>query len=182
MPRQTPLPTAPPRGRLVIPMGIAHAVEDALLGFCGPDGRHEGIVYLAGFKIEDIAYAMLPLVPHCDHGRQHVFVDERTAGRLTKAARRHGLVLVAQVHSHPGRSTVHSDGDDRLILMPYEGYFSVIIGEYGSAGIGESTGVHQYQDRRWVGIKDPFGSALVVLPRAMGVGDGIGGSVLSPAR
>ena len=31
--------------------------------------------------------------------------------------------------SHPGRDTRHSEGDDTLIIMPYEGMFSLVVAE-----------------------------------------------------
>jgi len=53
---------------------------------------------------------------------------------MGRAARRLGLAVMAQVHSHPGADTRHSDGDDELIVLPREGMFSLVIGRYGASG------------------------------------------------
>ena len=75
-------------------------------------------------------------------------------------------MLVAQVHSHPGSDTRHSDGDDRLILMPHEGMFSLVVGSYGDGGIAlsDGAGLHQYQDRRWVFVSTAGSNALIIVP------------------
>ncbi len=150
--------------RLVVPNGVALETQRILLSFCGDEGPHEGLVLWAGRQVERITMAMLPIVPDSDHGPQHVVVGHRAAGLAMKEARRHGLHLVAQVHSHPSSSTCHSDGDDSLILMPFEGYFSVVVGRYGRDGFGPGVGLHQYQSGRWVGISAPSESSLFVLP------------------
>ena len=76
------------------------------------------------------------------------------------------LAVVAQVHSHPGSDTRHSDGDDKLILMPYEGMFSLVVANYGDGGLltSEGASLHQYQDRRWVLITAPTSDTLIIVP------------------
>jgi hypothetical protein len=77
-----------------------------------------------------------------------------------------GLVFVAQVHSHPGTDTRHSDGDDELVLMPHEGLFSLVIGGYGTGHIHprKGAGLHQYQDDRWVQILPGPADPLLIVP------------------
>jgi proteasome lid subunit RPN8/RPN11 len=101
--------------------------------------------------------------PVLDSGPGHVHIDESAVADVTRGARRHGLGVVCQVHSHPGTDTRHSDGDDRMILMPFNGMFSLVVGEFGrgSADPGEGAGLHQYQDGVW--IKVPA-SALSIVP------------------
>ena len=62
-----------------------------------------------------------------------------------------GLGLLAQVHSHPGDDARHSDGDDVLVLMPYEEMLSIVVPRYGDLGIWPISmcGVHQFQQRVW---------------------------------
>ena len=72
---------------------------------------------------------------------------------------------MAQVHSHPGGDTRHSDGDDDLVLMPFEGMFSLVVADYGRGSLlpESGAGLHQYQDGRWVAI-DQMEQALVAIP------------------
>lgn len=164
--RLTPLPTGANRGRLIVPASVLSATKAALQQFVGADGRHEGLVYWMGRRCEQDALAMTAMVPVSDHGPQHVFIGEAEVGRMSRRARSMGLAIVAQVHSHPGNDTRHSDGDDKLILMPFEGLFSLVVGRYGDGSLlpTEGAGLHQYQDRRWVWISPPPPDALVAVP------------------
>lgn len=164
--RLTPLPTAANRGRLIVPASVLSATQTALQRFRGVDGRHEGLAYWMGRRCEQDALVMSTFVPASDHGRQHVFVAEAEVGKMSRRARSLGLALVAQVHSHPGNDTRHSDGDDKLILMPYEGLFSLVVARYGDGALlpSEGAGLHQYQDKRWVKIMAEAQDALVVVP------------------
>jgi hypothetical protein len=73
------------------------------------------------------------------------------------------------VHSHPGNDTRHSDGDDELILLPYQGMFSLVVGDYGHGRLpqAQGSGLHQFQDGRWVRVTD---DALIVVPALVTIG------------
>jgi hypothetical protein len=73
------------------------------------------------------------------------------------------------VHSHPGQDTRHSEGDDKLILMPYEGMFSLVVADYGHGSLlpNEGAGLHQYQSGRWLQVTN---HCLHVVPATVGIG------------
>jgi hypothetical protein len=164
--RLTPLPTRPARGRLVVTQSTLDSTRIALQAFRGVDGRHEGLVYWAGRQMESYSYVLTAIVPQCDHGPFRVVADERAIGAAARAARGQGLGLVGQVHSHPDDDTRHSDGDDQLVLMPFEGMFSLVVGFYGDGGIlpEQGAGLHQYQSGRWVQIVSTDAAMVVVQP------------------
>lgn len=164
--RTKPLPTAPNRGRLIVPAEVAERTRLALQRFRGGDGPHEGLVYWAGRRCGDDTLILSAIVPPSDHGPQHVFVAAGEVGTMARRARAVGLAIAAQVHSHPGGDTRHSDGDDDLILMPTEGMFSLVVAHYGRGGVlpAEGAGLHQYQDRQWVQIPPAQTGALVLVP------------------
>ena len=85
-------------------------------------------------------------------------------GAAARTARQRRLALLAQVHSHPGRDTRHSDGDDELVLMPYEGMFSIVAGRYGDDPLTPrgGAGIHQFQDETWVRVSDADATFIVV--------------------
>lgn len=167
--RIKPLPVVPVRGRLIVAASVAEHTRHLLQQFRGRDGAHEGLVYWAGRRADGDAFVLSALVPNCDHGPQHVMAPPGEIGRLSRAARSMGLVFVAQVHSHPGTDTRHSDGDDKLVLMPHEGLFSLVVADYGAGNIlpGKGAGLHQYQDGRWVQIRQGAEDALIIVPTAM---------------
>jgi proteasome lid subunit RPN8/RPN11 len=143
---------------------VVQGTETALRGFFGPDGRHEGIVFWCGRRDGDDHVVTIAIVPRASHGAGFVHVDADQVGDVTFEARSRRLVLLAQVHSHPDTDTRHSDADDRLILLPYEGMFSLVAGSYGRRRISvdDGVGIHQFQREQWVQVTDGATSLIVV--------------------
>jgi proteasome lid subunit RPN8/RPN11 len=165
--RVTPLPAAASRGQLIIASQVLSPTRAALQASCGQDGPHEGLAFWLGRTVGASTLALAVTVPLTDHGYGHVTCDERAVGAAARTARAAGLGLVAQIHSHPGRDTRHSDGDDQLILMPFEGMFSLVVADYGQGDLlPPSAGLHQYQDGRWVQVTNH--NAFVVVSGHLG--------------
>jgi proteasome lid subunit RPN8/RPN11 len=162
--RRTPLPQGPARGRLIVAEQVFAPTTAALQASSGRDGRHEGLVFWLGRTIDTTTIVVAVATPPTDSGPGRVMVDEQDVGDSARAARAHGLGLVAQVHSHPGFDTRHSDGDDRLILMPFEGMFSLVVADFGRGALLPSggAGLHQFQDGKWVHVTDA--DALMIVP------------------
>lgn len=165
--RETPLPRGAPRGSLVVPRNVADATLRALRGFRGLDGDHEGLVYWAGRVVDPNTYVLSAVVPDCEHEPQRVLAAEAAIGAAARLARRSGLGLVAQIHSHPGNDTRHSEGDDRLVLMPWEGMFSLVVARYGRGSFEDGLGLHQHQDGRWVQIDPITENVLAIVPNIL---------------
>lgn len=163
--RWAPLPVAPARGHLIVPEYVRRATECVLRGFVGPDGRHEGIAFWAGRQDKDDQLVAGVIVPRAVHGPDFVHVSASQVGEAAHQARSRRLVLLAQVHSHPGDDTRHSDADDNLVLMAREAMFSIVVARYGDRGptLAEGAGIHQFQDGRWIQVSDAE-TALIVAP------------------
>jgi hypothetical protein len=146
------LAVRPLRGRYLITQAAVDAAARLLPTFRGPDGDHEGLVFLLGRELGPITLLTTALAPDADHGPGHVMCDEAAVAAAARAARSHGLGILAQLHSHPRAWTEHSEGDDRLVLMPFEGMLSLIAPWYGRVGLQplHALGVHQHQDGEWV--------------------------------
>ena len=165
--RRQPLPRASARGRLIVGETVIHDTVIALRSFRGIDGAHEGIVFWGGRTVGDHTIIGLAVVPQAEHGWGRVHVGEHAVAAAARAMRPYAVGLLAQVHSHPGGGTHHSDGDDDLVLMPFEGMFSLIVGQYAAEGFDLSAvGVHQFQDGRWVLVTDAA-DAVAVMPRLL---------------
>jgi proteasome lid subunit RPN8/RPN11 len=162
--RTTPLPRLAARGRLLVSEAVL-APTKAALQAASTDGRpDEGMVLWLGRTDDDTSVVLGCSAPRTSSHWGRVAVDEASIGALASAARDHGLGVICQVHSHPGRDTRHSDGDDKLILMPFESMFSVVLGDYGTGSItpGEGgAGLHQYQDGRWIQVSNADAFAIV---------------------
>ena len=158
--RSRPLPTGELRG--------AHRVANSLIGSSASVFRqyaelgHEGLVFWLGVRAGDATYYMSAAAPVTDHGPGRVLFDAHAFGNAAQRARGHGLCLLAQVHTHPGDEARHSDGDDDLIPLPFEGMLSLVAPRYGADLVSlDDLVVHQFQDGRWVHIPQP---GLELLP------------------
>jgi len=164
--RPLPFP-AELRGEFAITEGAVSAAERLLPGFRGPEGDHEGIVFLLGRELGSLTLLTTALAPDADHGPGHVICQPDAVAAAQRAGRKLGLALLAQLHSHPDDRIEHSEGDDDLVLMPFEGMLSIVAPWYGRVGLRPlaGLGVHQFQDGRWV-LADPAGVAerLRLLP------------------
>jgi proteasome lid subunit RPN8/RPN11 len=155
--RLKPLPNSPATGLLVVNEHVVTRTRRALLGFVNERGqRHEGLVFWAGRIIGANTYVLAAIVPQCDHGPYRVIANEQQMGAVARAARERGLGIVSEVHTHPDNDTRHSDGDDELVFMPFEGMFSLVVGNYGDGSFDPSkgAGLHQYQNGEWIQVSN----------------------------
>jgi proteasome lid subunit RPN8/RPN11 len=154
----------PAVGRLVVSEVVLRCTSDLLLAAGYRTPSHEGLVWWLGREIDADTLVMACIRPTCSSGPQFVRADEWAAGAAARAARALRLGIVAQVHSHPGPDTRHSDGDDDLVFMPHNGMFSLVVGNYGSGSMlpQEGAGLHQFQGGRWVQIHQEEPALTVV--------------------
>ena len=152
--RTRPLPRGALRGRYKLAPNLIDDTQQALRTFFDA-GRHEkgheGLCYWAGREFANLTCLEAVVVPIAEHEKYGVFVSESAFADVARRARAMGLGVLAQVHSHPDRDTRHSDGDDDLVVMPFESMLSLVAPNYGRflRAITDFS-VHQYQDRRWV--------------------------------
>jgi len=137
----------------LIAEGVIDRTRDALTSLArdgvGERGN-EGLVFWAGVEGAPCTTFITVVVPGSERSPQSVFVSESSFGKAAMLAREAGVALLAQVHSHPGTDARHSDGDDDLILMPFEGMLSIVVPRYGLGWTGIAKArVHQYQDGMW---------------------------------
>jgi len=103
--RLTPLPKASARGRLIVAAEVAERTNEELTLFSGEDGRHEGLVLWLGRRVDEDTLIAALAAPEVEHTWGSVRIDHHAVGTTSKAARRAGLSILAQVHSHPGSDT-----------------------------------------------------------------------------
>ena len=98
----------------------------------GRQGK-EGLVLWAGLKA-DHSSAVFHCVKAGDRWAHGVKLGFDQLMRLTQHLGEQGLVLLAQVHNHPGRIP-HSEGDERNPVSHAAGYLSIVVPELGLEGI-----------------------------------------------
>jgi proteasome lid subunit RPN8/RPN11 len=163
--RTRPLPRTRAKGRLVVSERVLAETRSAFRAAGSLDPPHEGLVFWLGRESGEDTLVMSCCQPRCESGPRFVRADEGSVGEVARRARALRLGIVAQVHSHPGRGTVHSDGDDDLVLMPFDGMFSLVVARYGSGGMlpSDGAGLHQRQGGRWI-LVEQAELAIVVVP------------------
>ena len=152
--RTRPLPRGALRGRYWIGSELVDRTRDVLSDFYEAglsDGGHEGICFWAGTERPGLTTLEAVIVPIANHGPHSVFVSASEFGNAVTEAHAAGLGILAQVHSHTTWDTRHSDGDDELIVMPFENMLSLVAPHFGRVvtSIGDFS-VHQFQNHRWV--------------------------------
>lgn len=132
--------------RLLISAQLVRDSLQALCSFRRWFSRHEGIGYWLGLERGDLTVASSLVIPYAETSPGHFHVPARENARVTNTAHAHRLIVVAQVHSHPGTRVHHSQGDNRDAFMPSDGYYSLIVPNYarGDPSI-QSWGVHRYE-------------------------------------
>jgi proteasome lid subunit RPN8/RPN11 len=156
-------------GKLLVAEQVLAPTRAALQASSHQHERHEGLVFWIGRTIGPDTLVLSAAAVPTDHHHDGVFISEQTVAATGRAARASGLGLVAQVHSHPGASTLHSIGDNELIVLPFHGMFSLVVADYGCGSLlpAEGAGLHQYQNGRWVHLST---SAMVVVPALTSIG------------
>lgn len=152
--RSKALPTGALGGEYLLTEDVLETTQAELVDFALKgirDCGHEGLVFWGGRESGNLTVITTVIVPEVQHSHGRVHVSRRAYGIAARRARKRGILLLAQVHSHPGSDTRHSDGDDELIGLPTEGMLSVVVPNFGMgfSGVTEA-GVHQLQEERWV--------------------------------
>jgi hypothetical protein len=71
-----------------------------------------------------------------------------------------GLVVVAQLHLHPGNDTRHSPWDDQLVVS--KRIFSLVLPNYGAPPCSlAAAGIHAHDGGGWVCLPTPAGMRRV---------------------
>lgn len=151
--RTRELPVADLAGKFFVTSEVIRATQRALQRFALDgirDGGHEGLVFWAGRELGSEMIFLQAIVPDAEHSYGRVHVSKTAVGSAARTARAKNLGLLCQVHSHPGSDTRHSDGDDELILLPFERMLSIVVANFGIGfeSLAQAS-VHQFQDGRW---------------------------------
>ena len=150
------------RGRHVFAPSIVGSSASILKEYA--QHGHEGLTLLLGVRDSSASHYLSVAAPKTLHGPRSVLFDAQSFGAVVRSCREHNLAVLAQLHSHPGDDARHSDGDDELIPLPFEGMLSLVVPRYGAGlEVLEDFVVHQFQDGHWVHTPDATLHALPTL-------------------
>jgi proteasome lid subunit RPN8/RPN11 len=127
-------------------------ITDALLAETGnllasfaEKKRSEGVVYWFGLELEEISVVTSLIVPDADTSWGCILTSPEANAEVLSLIVGTPLVLLGQVHSHPGNKVRHSDIDNRQTFASFEGAISVVIPYFGKKGINlRRCGIHRH--------------------------------------
>ena len=115
----------------------------------------ERVAYLDGVRTGDSTslgpgIVTTVSVPYAVQSAGHFTVSAEEMSRAGAHLRRHGLVRLAQVHTHPGHDTRHSPTDDKTAYSRKAGAVSIVL-PWQAAGDPPPTDgtVHVHDGHRW---------------------------------
>jgi hypothetical protein len=149
---------------LVVPSDVVVRTGDTLRAF-GTRG-FEGLVLWAGTIANNDARVTQGLVPPQqpigDERGVGYFVDGDSLFELNVHLHRSGLLLLAQVHSHPSEA-YHSEADDRYAIVTAEGGYSLVAPDFGEAFAIASCAVYRLSGGEWLELgEDEVGRRIHV--------------------
>lgn len=135
---------------------LLERTADLLRQSGGMGQPHEGIVYWAGRRVADECFVTTCIAPAARTTWGSFSTSSQTNAKVVMYLAGAGLELLGQVHSHPGKFVDHSDGDDDWALMPYDGFFSIVVPDYAQSGMQPLTtcGVHIFDRSRFRRLAD----------------------------
>ena len=117
--------------------------------------RCEEAAMIAGYIVgRSVAVATTALLPYTEHSSGGCEVPLDVTFRCSRFVRSMGMVFLAQIHTHPGRSCHHSVTDDEWAICDAPGFFSIVVPCFARFGLRRTLeqGAFIYErmaDGRW---------------------------------
>lgn len=133
--------------------------------------RREGGCLLYGRRADDVARALIVGVPRqVNRARSFEIPADALAALNTRVP--DDLIVVAQVHSHPGADTTHSVWDDTQMVSRRA--FSLVLPHYAALPCApDSAGVHIFNGSNWIKLSGAEAFLRIIVeedPEALDVG------------
>ena len=138
---------------IIVPEQVCEATTRGLRSH-GPQGTdHEGVVIWAGVTIENMGAKFVTscIVPEADTSPGSFDITPAADARVVQTINEYDLSGIGLLHSHPGPNTDHSRGDEKDAGLVFDGYYSIVVPNYGTDGVRPLTqcGVHRYEQGRF---------------------------------
>lgn len=111
----------------------------------------ERVAYLDGIRTASgDGVATTVTIPHAEQSAGHFAVTADEMSRAGRHLRAHGLVRLAQVHTHPGFDVRHSPTDEALAYSHKAGALSIVLPSHAADDPAPTHGaVHLHDGVRW---------------------------------
>lgn len=119
----------------------------------------EAGLYWYGARSAEAATVSFIGVPEQVNRRTNFDVEAESLAILTRRVPE-PLVVVAQLHTHPGTDTNHSPWDDERAVS--RKIFSLVLPYYGNHATLEQAAVHEYVDSQWCRLNQPEAASRII--------------------
>jgi len=129
--------------------------------------KQEGLVLWAGASSPNAeeAYVISYIIPRRGHWGGGVRLDTRVLLKLSEELEKRDLLLLAQVHTHPGNFG-HSLGDEKRAISYRIGYISIVVPNFALSDTGDLSTCYVYEymgNWKWKLVKsDEIASRFVI--------------------
>jgi hypothetical protein len=150
----------PAPARLLVGESLWMATVAALAPYA--EARVEAGVYWYGIRNLEAAAACSVGIPRQVNRRANFTVAADDLAALTRVMSE-PLVVIAQLHTHPGKDTRHSSWDDDLTVS--RKILSIVLPEYGRDPKLEEAGIHECLDGGWLRLeRREVADRIVLIP------------------
>lgn len=131
--------------------------------------RVERVAYLDGIRLAGgDGVVTTATVPQAQQSAGHFTVTADEMSRAGKHLRNHGLVRLAQVHTHPGLDVDHSIIDDTCAYSRKQGAISIVLPRHAAGDPLPTEGaVHVHDGQQWHRLSPVDAAAFVKLVPAV---------------
>lgn len=144
--------------KYLIPAKAILDTERVLKEYANFSQPNEGLVYWGGQRNGQTVTVSMVIAPKTQSNWGRVTTSNRSNFDFVRILNKHGLVHIAQVHSHPTDWVDHSSGDDLYAAFKREGLLSIVVPDYCLNGIKNLTscGCHRYTKETFVRLSKAY--------------------------
>lgn len=144
--------------KYIIPNDVIKKTDEILKEYGAGNFSHEGMVYWGGIVQNTKITITTVFAPKTNSSWGRVSTTHAANFQYVTQLNKKGIVHIAQVHSHPGKSVDHSDGDDKLTAFKTEGLVSIVVPEYCKFGLLpiQKCGFHRYENGQFVRLNSEY--------------------------
>lgn len=130
--------------RLIVPSAVVTESERLLRRW----RKCETVIYWVGEAHLDVATVTSVIRPRQQNTFGSFLVTREANADVVIWLCARKLKLIAQLHTHPGNYVGHSDGDNLGASLAFQGFYSLVIPNYGRSGILplKQCGVHVFNN------------------------------------
>ncbi len=141
---------------IIIPKRIIEETQKGLLSFSKGDEHYEGVVYWAGKEEKGSLIVSRVVVPRAAATPVSFRVEALENAGIIASLQKEGLLLIAQVHTHPSLDVGNRPAEEEMGFFPYEGLLSLVVPGYGLDGLLPLTdsGVYLYHEGGFLRLSD----------------------------